>query len=205
MTWKEIFLKKRTELAMTISVLVILLIIFPRFLIFIESRNAFNLPDPILSLFTPIDLTGLIFSFIYICLVVGIIHFATNPDKLLIALQAYSVMLVFRMMVMYVTPLDAPETLLPLNDPFVQLFGSGDILTKDLFFSGHTATLFLLFLITEKTYLKIIFLICTISVGISVLLQHVHYTVDVISAPFFAYASYRIVLVIKEKNLKFLQ
>lgn len=205
MTWKKVLLKKRTELAVTISILAILLIIFPRFLIFIESRNAVNLPDPVLRLFTPIDLTVLTFSLIYICLAAAVIHFILKPEKLLIALQAYSVMLVFRIMVMYVTPFDAPETLLPLNDPFVQLFGSGDILTKDLFFSGHTATLFLLFLITEKRYLKIIFLMCTISVGISVLLQHVHYTVDVLSAPFFAYGSFMIVLVFKEKSLKFLQ
>jgi membrane-associated phospholipid phosphatase len=86
-----------------------------------------------------------------------------------------------------------------LNDPFVQFFGSGDVLTKDLFFSGHTATLFLLFLISEKKYLKIIFLLCTILVGIAVLLQHVHYTIDVLAAPFFAYASYKLAAVINEK------
>jgi len=47
---------------------------------------------------------------------------------------------------MYSAPLDAPERLILLNDPFVQFIGSGEALTKDLFFSGHTATLFLLFL-----------------------------------------------------------
>ena len=202
MTWKELFEKKRTELVLTILFLAILLIIFPRFLSYIEQRNAVVFRDPVLEMFTPVDLTEITFALIYVSIIVAIIHFISIPEKLLIVLQAYSLMLVFRMIVMYVTPFDAPETTLPLNDPFVQLFGSGEVLTKDLFFSGHTATLFLLFLITEKRYLKIIFLICTISVGISVLLQHVHYTVDVLSAPFFAYTSYRSVLVMKEIKFK---
>jgi len=41
-------------------------------------------------------------------------------------------------------------------------------------------------------------LIGTILVGLSVILQHAHYTVDVLVAPFVAYASYRIALHIVE-------
>jgi hypothetical protein len=149
-----------------------------------------------------VNLTWFTFGIIYGSLIIAVINFVTRPALLLFALQAYSVMILFRMIVMYVTPFDAPVNLISLNDPFVQLFGSGEVLTKDLFFSGHTATLFLLFLITDKKYLKNIFLICTISLGISVLLQHVHYTVDVIAAPFFAYASYRIVLAVSGRIIK---
>jgi len=100
---------------------------------------------------------------------------------------------IFRSIAMYLTPFEAPETLLLLNDPFVQLFGKGDILTKDLFFSGHTATLFLLFLLAQNKLLKSFFLISTILVGTAVLLQHVHYAIDVFVAPFVAYGSYRII------------
>jgi membrane-associated phospholipid phosphatase len=107
-------------------------------------------------------------------------------------------MVVFRLIAMYVTPFSAPEKLLLLDDPFVQFFGSGQILTKDLFFSGHTATLFLLFLIADKKSFKIFFLCCTLLVAAAVILQHVHYTVDVFTAPFFAYTSYRIVIMINE-------
>lgn len=78
----------------------------------------------------------------------------------------------------------------------LQLFGKGEILTKDLFFSGHTGTLFLLFLLVENKYLKTIFLAATILVGSAVLLQHVHYSVDVFVAPFVAYGSFRIIKVL---------
>ncbi len=85
----------------------------------------------------------------------------------MIALQAYGLMVVFRIIAMYLTPFEAPEKLLLLNDPFVQLFGKGDVLTKDLFFSGHTGTLFLLFLLADNKKLKTVFLAVNNSCWIS--------------------------------------
>ena len=55
---------------------------------------------------------------------------------------------------MYSLPFNPPPEMIPLNDPFVQFFGSGKLLTKDFFFSGHTATLFLLFLVIDKKPFK---------------------------------------------------
>ena len=199
MNWKEFFKGRRTEFIVTILLLAIILFIFPNFLAYVEGRQGVTLADPVLELFNPIDLTWLTFGLIYISLIVAIFSFATKPAILILALQSYSLLVIFRMMVMYSAPLDAPERLILLNDPFVQFFGSGEVLTKDLFFSGHTATLFLLFLISDKKHLKIIFLISTVLVGIAVLLQHVHYTIDVLAAPFFAYSSYKIAKIINER------
>jgi len=200
MGWKDFLTKRRKELILTVIFLAVILYIFPNFLTYVEERQGVTLADPILELFNPIDLTWLTFGLIYISLIVAIYSFAAKPEILLIALQSYSLLVIFRMMVMYSAPLDAPERMILLNDPFVQFFGSGKVLTKDLFFSGHTATLFLLFLISDKKYLKIIFLICTVLVGIAVLLQHVHYTIDVLAAPFFAYVSYKIAAFINEQS-----
>jgi membrane-associated phospholipid phosphatase len=111
----------------------------------------------------------------------------------MIALQTYGLMVFFRGAAMYLTPFNAPEKIIILHDPFVQFFGDGGILTKDLFFSGHTGTMFLIFLLVENKTLKTIFLVATILVGSAVLLQHVHYTIDVFVAPFVAYGSYRII------------
>jgi len=116
-------------------------------------------------------------------------------------LQAYGLMVIIRIIAMYLTPFEAPEKLILLNDPFVQLFGQGAVLTKDLFFSGHTATLFLLFLLAENKALKITFLIFTIIVGTAVLLQHVHYSIDVFMAPFVAYSALKLVLYFHNKNI----
>ncbi len=195
-TWKS-FLKNKKyliEFIITMIVLIIVLISFSQFLHFIEQREGVVLSDPILMTFNPVNLTWLTFALIYLSLIIFIITTFNKPDRLLIAFQAYCLMVIFRTIAMYLTPLNAPETLLLLNDPFVQLFGKGEILTKDLFFSGHTGTLFLLFLLAEKKAMKYIFLIFTLTVGTAVLLQHVHYSIDVFVAPFIAYGAYKIII-----------
>ncbi len=201
MNWKEFLTdkKKQKELIISIPFVAAILIIFPQFLQFVEARQGVVFTDPILVLFNPIDLTWLTFGLIYLSILIIIFSLAKKPERLLFTLQCYGLMVFFRLIVMYLLPLEAPATLIPLNDPLVQLLGTGEILTKDLFFSGHTATLFLLFLITEKRVIKIIFLASTLLVGIAVMLQHVHYVVDVAVAPFFAYTSYKIIDGIKNK------
>jgi membrane-associated phospholipid phosphatase len=204
MNWKSFFnnKKQRLELFLTTIVLAAILIFFSQFLLFVEARESVSIPDPILNAFSPIDLTWLTFALIYLSLIIALVELIKDPTRLILALQCYGLMVIFRAIAMYITPFEAPVTLLPLNDPFVQLFGQGNILEKDLFFSGHTATLFLLFLLMEKRILKVAFLIFTLVVGISVILQHVHYSIDVFAAPFFAYTSYRIVLFFKGNEIK---
>jgi hypothetical protein len=194
-TWKS-FLKNKKNLAefiITMIILTVILIFFPQFLNFIEQREGAVLSDPLLKGFHPIDLTWLTFALIYISLILFLISNIKDPQKVMVALQSYGLMVIFRSIAMYLTPFEAPGTLLVLDDPFVQLFGKGDILTKDLFFSGHTATLFLLFLLAQNKILKSFFLISTIMVGTAVLLQHVHYAIDVFVAPFVAFGAYKII------------
>jgi len=200
MSWKEIFKDKKSiaDFIVTILFVVFVVVVFPEFLHFIEERDAVVMFDPFLNLFNPIDLTWTTFALIYFSVIAALISLINKPAYLFLALQSYGVMLLFRMLVMYLSPLEAPEKIIPLHDPFVQMFGTGDILTKDLFFSGHTATMFVLFLAVKNKILKVIFLITTILVGLAVIFQHVHYTVDVVAAPFFSYASYKIVLGIKQ-------
>jgi len=194
-TWKSFLKDKKnlTEFVITAVIVTAVIIAFSHFLHFVEQREGVVLNDPLLNAFNPIDLTWLTFALIYLSLIIFVITTFNKPDKLLVAFQAYGLMLIFRTIAMYLTPFEAPETILLLNDPFVQFFAKGDILTKDLFFSGHTGTLFLVSLLAENKTLKTIFLILTILVGSAVLLQHVHYSVDVFVAPFVAYGSYRII------------
>ncbi len=58
----------------------------------------------------------------------------------------------------------------------------------DLFFSGHVATTYLMALIFwDKNFLRNFFLATTVFLGVSALLGHYHYTIDVFAAPFIAY------------------
>lgn len=59
-----------------------------------------------------------------------------------------------------------------------------------MFFSGHTSTLVLLSLALEKNREKVLTMTGAVIVGILLLVQHVHYTLDVIAAPFFTWAGF---------------
>jgi len=204
MKWKEFIHDKyfRNEAIITLVIFAIVLSCFTLFLNYNESRIGITLEDPILHFFRPIDLTWLTFIIIYLSVVLGIIYLSKNPKTLIFALQVYSLLLLIRMMMMFLLPLNPPVGMIPLNDPFVQNFGTGQILTKDLFFSGHTATIFMLYLVVENKLYKKLFLVLTLVVGMSVLLQHVHYAIDVVAAPFFSYLSYRLVFLLQTKKLK---
>ena len=165
-----------------------------RFLSWVERRPGVVLPDPVLALFPPRDVTWLTFGLVYVGLITAMVVLLPHPRRLVLGAQAYSVLVLFRMAVMAVTPLDPPPTTLPLADPLVQVFGTGEVLTRDLFFSGHTSTLALLALLAPGRASRRFFVVCTALVAVCVLWQHVHYTVDVLVAPFFAYLSRELVL-----------
>ena len=202
MNWKEFFKEKRNrfELVITLFLLAVVLTSLANFLNYVEARKGVLLPDPLLNLFNPIDLTWLTFALIYVSLIVAIATLSRNPKRLLFAVQLYTLMVAVRILAMYLLPLQPPEKMIILNDPLVEFFGTGQTLTKDLFFSGHTATLLILFLVSEKKIIKTVFLISTITVAIAVLLQHVHYSIDVLAAVFFTYACYRFLQTIKKNE-----
>ena len=91
-------------------------------------------------------------------------------------------------------PLDPPDGLIRLNDPLTSMVygGKDKFMPKDLFFSGHTSNMFLMCLCLTKKTDKYLAFIATIAVGILVLVQHVHYTIDVLAAFFFTYIIYRV-------------
>ncbi len=180
----------RSQFFTTIPVLLAMLLALRVFLEFIEQRPGVVLHDPLVNLFTPVDLSWITFSIIYAGLILGLIVLSFNPWEFLRTLQAYIIMVAIRIVCMYFLPLDPPVGLIPLHDPFVEYFGSGTVLTRDLFFSGHTATLLLIALGIPWRDLKIVFFVAAGAVALFVLWQHVHYTIDVVAAPFFAIASY---------------
>ena len=167
-----------------------------------ESRNGITLQDPLLHFYRAINLTWLTFSLIYLSIILILSSLFQFPNRLVFVIQCYSLLLLVRMVMMFLMPLNPPQGMILLNDPFVQFFGTGQILTKDLFFSGHTATIFLFYLVSENKNFRTFFLLATVLVGAAVLLQHVHYAIDVVSAPFFSYLSYRLVYLMQTGKLK---
>ncbi|MDQ6812275.1 MAG: sphingomyelin synthase family protein, partial [Bacteroidota bacterium] len=83
--------------------------------------------------------------------------------------------------------LEPPAGIVSLVDPILLPFYGPNGITKDLFYSGHTASMFLAYLVLRKKREKIIALVATIILAVALLFQHIHYTIDVVSAPLFVY------------------
>jgi hypothetical protein len=171
--------------------LLVALWFFGRFVVAVETRQGVMLADPILAMFEPRDMTVPTFLLIYSTLAAAIVHLLGQPNQLLLGMRSYTLMISLRMLTMWAVPLEAPERIIPLTDPFVEAVTISQTLLKDLFFSGHTSTAFLLYLTVQNRVLKRVFLVGTVMIGACVLVQHVHYSIDVIAAPFFAYGAFR--------------
>jgi hypothetical protein len=169
--------------------LVITMMFFARFVQFVEVRPGIRLHDGFLDSFQAINLTWPIFILIYGAIIGAVSLLVLTPRDLIILFEAYALMVIIRTVMMYFVPLEPPEGMILLQDPLVELFGSTKTLTKDLFFSGHTASLCLLTLTVPRRY-KWIFLAITISVALAVLLQKIHYSIDVLVAPFISLGCY---------------
>ncbi|MCB0549489.1 MAG: hypothetical protein KDD19_18085, partial [Phaeodactylibacter sp.] len=84
------------------------------------------------------------------------------------------------------------EGLIPMPDPWTPFFAGAQALTRDLFFSGHTSTAFLVFLSLTGKGEKAVALAIVAVIALLLLFQHIHYTIDVVAAIPFAYLCYRI-------------
>jgi hypothetical protein len=180
----------RGEVVLTLAALAAVMAALSRFLSWVERRPGVVLPDPVLALIPARDVTWVTFLLLYAGILIAVAVLLPSPRRLLLGLQAYGLMMLLRMAVMAVTPLEAPPGMVALQDPLVQALGPGQPLTKDLFFSGHTSTMFLLALMAPGRATRRFFLLCTVAVAGCLLWQHVHYTVDVLVAPLFAFASH---------------
>jgi hypothetical protein len=181
----------RYRLLLTLALLIGLVANLPRFFAWVQARSGSHLPDPLLALLPVHDVSWFMFIIIYLSVGATLAYVLPRPYILLRLLAAYWLMHVVRVILLTLLPLEPPIGLLPLRDPIIDTFiyvAAGPI-TKDLFFSGHTATVMLLALANTGTR-RWWLLAATAAVGLLVLVQHVHYTYDVLAAPFFALGCY---------------
>jgi hypothetical protein len=118
------------------------------------------------------------------------IRTASNPNLAIILIPALTLQLAFRIVTIDMTKFFAPPGLIELRDPIGGFLYHSKFITRDLFYSGHTAVIFIFCFFSRKKLDKYLFLVCGIVVACLLLLQHVHYTFDVVFAPVFAFGIY---------------
>lgn len=165
----------------------------PGFFHYIQQRSGLLLPDPLLDLLPRHDVANFIFGVMYGAVVVGVGWLICHPALFLRGLWALLLLLLLRMFTIWVVPLLPPTTMLPLPDPLTaHLFhaSASEAITKDLFFSGHTATIALLALAVRGRWWCGVLWAATVAMAALVLVQRVHYSYDVLAAPLFAWLAY---------------
>jgi hypothetical protein len=189
--WKKAmsdsFFRKRLQFGLIVWVAV--LISFPFFFDYIENRNGIQLNDFILNSIPAYDVSIPTFLIIWSMFMVFLYRAIYDPTLLLLFLWGFIFLSISRFISIYLVPLNPPEQLIALRDPITNIFygKKHGFITKDLFYSGHTSTQFLMCLCFTKRSDKILALISTVLVGTLVLIQHVHYSIDVIAAPILTY------------------
>jgi hypothetical protein len=193
--WQKAWQSKqfRTQAVVTTLLLVFLALSINKFFAFIQARQGTPLNDPILNEITPYDMSVYIFVLIYLGLIIGLIYLIPFPMILLRVLQAYVMLVFIRVCTIFMFPFEPSASIIPLKDPLIdEFFYADNVITKDLFFSGHVATLFLLVLAVPNPVMKYLYIVVTLAVAILILIQHVHYSIDIIAAPVFAWICYRL-------------
>ena len=67
----------------------------------------------------------------------------------------------------------------------------GGYIVKDLFFSGHVSAVMLFYFVVDQKLTRKILLVLAFLIGAFLLIQHVHYTMDIIAAPIFSFIAYK--------------
>jgi PAP2 superfamily C-terminal len=199
--WSQHLFRKKIAIAFALNIPV--LIFFPFFFQYIEQRNGTRVSDILLDHIHAADVSVPIFFIIWSTAFFTLIRAVYEPEIFITFLFAFFFLSISRILTILLVPLAAPPNLIPLIDPLSNTFYGGHFITKDLFYSGHVATQFLMFLCLKKTLDKWLTALSTTMVAILVLVQHVHYSVDVLAAPAFAFICYKLGAKIAKKGLNF--
>ena len=181
----------RNKLFAALFFTAILVVCSPYFFQYIEHRKGFIFNDPILNLVPPYDMYLLIFFLLWSNAFLLLTIAFKKPSIFLTFLISYILLSIVRGISIFLFPLETPPGIINLTDPLTNYFYGANFITKDLFFSGHASTLFLIFLCHDKKPIKYYTLFSCIGMSILVLVQHIHYSIDVIFAFPFTYLCYK--------------
>ncbi len=163
--------------------------IFIRFLAFHEvraERLGWMFDDPAYHVLPVIDSSVFIFSITYGTLLTYLTLHRKVPHAFVLLMCSYAFILLFRIVTLSLLPLVVHKDLIYLEDPFLNDWIYPSRIVADLFFSGHTALVFAIYLLSGK---KWPFLFLSIVIGTLLVMQRVHYSIDVIAAFPFAWGA----------------
>lgn len=190
--WRAAWKSNAFKLKFWIGLVTVITVLafLPAFFHAIELRNGRIVNDIVLQHLSPYNVSIFIFILVWSMAALMTVRAIQQPYTFILFLWSFIFLTLTRIAAISVHPLNPPQGLIPLVDPLSNFFYKGVFITKDLFFSGHTSTQCVIFLCMRRTGDRIIVLSSIVLLAVLLLVQHVHYTVDILAAPFFAYCCY---------------
>lgn len=158
--------------------------------VYVSSANVADVPDLILDHIGPVDMSYFyVYGYLILVFALFLYPLILHIRTLHIVISQFSLLVMLRALFMIFTHLQSPLDAIIIHFPWIF---KGLSFENDMFFSGHTAIPFLGFLLFRKSKIRFFFLIGSVLMAITVILMHIHYSIDVFSAYFITYCSYRI-------------
>ncbi|MCX6754230.1 MAG: phosphatase PAP2-related protein [Candidatus Nomurabacteria bacterium] len=134
-------------------------------------------------------------SFLFVLAIILVCLY--KPERLPFTVKSIALFIVIRSIFITLTHLGPFPSQLIINSNLMSKISFGG----DLFFSGHTGMPFLLSLIFWKDkWTRYLFLSFSFMFAVVVLLAHLHYSIDVLSAYFITYTIFHIALYLFKKE-----
>lgn len=193
--WALHFANLRFNVLAICSVLILLFGIkyITNALAIIDLQTGTQLFDPIHAIMPPtLDWSNIIFFLTYSSVFIIVIDLIMRSPIQLVRLGfAIALMKILRSFSMFLFPLEPPIGIIPLQDPIVSYLTPNHVVAlRDLFFSGHCATMIILYLVAVSPFAKKWMRFTLIMVPLLILWQRVHYTIDVAAGLAVGYGIY---------------
>lgn len=173
---------QRTQIIIGSILVIAISCMLPSFFNLIQKRDGLILNDWVLNAIPAHNVSWAIFSIIWGMGLYALWRGIEKPAIFITYLWTFIFVIILRVLAISLIALDPPKGLITLTDPLTGVFYGESNITKDLFFSGHTSILYLCYLCLERKTDRIVALIATLTVACLLLVQHVHYTIDIVAA-----------------------
>jgi hypothetical protein len=191
--WRNALYNKafKTDLLIGLLLLSIVFVFTYFYFDYIEHLpNGTALDDFVLRKLPARDVSSLIVFFEVSTVILLFARFSTNPVMFITFLMSFILVYIVRDVTIGITQLRAPAGIIELKDPLAGMVYRYRFITRDLFYSGHVSFVFLIYLCSNNKVDKYYTLCAVFFIGILLLIQHAHYVIDVISAPFFSFVCF---------------
>ncbi|MBI2025239.1 hypothetical protein HYT04_00420 [Candidatus Kaiserbacteria bacterium] len=151
--------------------------------------------DLVLDNIPVVDLSFIIIEVALVAIVLGTLFVLSRPRYLLFTLKAIALFIIIRAVFISLTHVGIhPENIAPGLGLFDSIYTYLNFQTG-LFFSGHTGLPFLVaFIFWDNRRVRNTLIALSFIFAVAVLLAHIHYSIDVLAAPFMAYGIFKIAL-----------